>query len=83
MYPYDGSGAREIVNCPRRYCQAMSRSVEGDWVLDEAEVLLDMDGRRERLELVVAGLQSGGIQSAGHATARDRIEKRIQDRRTR
>jgi hypothetical protein len=45
----------------------MSRSVEGDWVLDEA--LLDMDGRRERLELAV--------------TARERIEKRIRDRRTR
>jgi hypothetical protein len=28
----------------------MSRSVEGDWVLGEAEALLDMDGRRERLE---------------------------------
>ena len=37
----------------------MSRSVEDDWVLDEAEALLDMDGRRERLELAVAGLQSG------------------------
>jgi hypothetical protein len=36
----------------------MSRSVEDDWVLDEAEALMDMDGRRERLELVVAGLQS-------------------------
>jgi hypothetical protein len=48
----------------------MSRSVEGDWVLDEAEVLLDMDGRRERLELVVAGLQSGKVQPVGHATAR-------------
>jgi hypothetical protein len=59
----------------------MSRSVEGDWVLDEAEVLLDMDGR-ERLELVVADLQSGEIQPVGHATARDRIEKRIRDCRT-
>jgi hypothetical protein len=61
----------------------MSRSAEGDWVLDEAEALLDMDGRRERLELAVAGLQSGRIQPADHATARDRIEKRIRDRRTR
>jgi hypothetical protein len=61
----------------------MSRSVEGDWVLDEAEALLDVDGRLERLELVVADLQSGKIQPAGHATARDRIEKRIRDRRTR
>ena len=60
----------------------MSRSVEDDWVLDEAEALLDMDGRRERLELVVAGLQSGKVQPADHAAARDRIEKRIRDRRT-
>jgi hypothetical protein len=37
----------------------MSRSVEDDWVLGEAEALLDMDGRRERLEQVVAGLQIG------------------------
>ena len=58
----------------------MSQSVEDDWVLDEAEALLDMDGRRERLELVVAGLQDGKIQPAGHATARDRIERRIRDR---
>ena len=42
-----------------------------------------MDGRRERLELVVVGLQSGEIQPVGHATARDRIEKRIRDCRTR
>ena len=62
----------------------MSRSAEDDdWVLDEAEALLDMDGRRERLELVVAGLQSGKVQPAGHATARDRLEYRIRDRRTR
>ena len=61
----------------------MSRSAEGDWVLGEAEALLDMDGRRERLELAVAGLQSGKIQPVGHATAHDRVEKRIRDRRTR
>jgi hypothetical protein len=61
----------------------MSQSVEDDWVLDEAEALLDMDGRRERLELVVADLQSGKIQPVDHATARDRIEKRIRDRRIR
>jgi hypothetical protein len=61
----------------------MSRSVEDDWVLDEAEALLDMDRRRERLELVVVGLQSDEIQPVGHATARDRIEKRIRDCRTR
>jgi hypothetical protein len=42
-----------------------------------------MDGRRERLELVVATLRSGRIQPVGHATARERIEKRIRDRRTR
>jgi hypothetical protein len=61
----------------------MSQPVEDDWVLDEAEALLDMDGRRERLELVVADLQSGKIQPVEHATARDRIEKRTRDRRTR
>ena len=61
----------------------MSRSVEDDWVLDEAEALLDMDGRRERLELVVADLQSGKIQAVGQRSARDRIEKRIRDRHTR
>jgi hypothetical protein len=61
----------------------MSRSIEGDWVLDEAEALLDMDGRWKRLELVVADLQSGKVQPVDHATARDRIEKRIRDRRTR
>jgi hypothetical protein len=42
-----------------------------------------MDGRRERLELVVADLQNGETQPVDHATARDRIEKRIRDRRTR
>ena len=61
----------------------MSRSVEDDWVLDEGEALLDMDGRRERLELVVAGLQSGKIQPVDPATARDRIEERLRGRRTR
>jgi hypothetical protein len=66
-----------------RYPQVMSRSAEGDWVLDEAGALLDMDGRWERLELAVAGLQSGEIQPVGHATAGDRIEKRIRDRHTR
>jgi hypothetical protein len=61
----------------------MSRSAGDDWALDEAEALLDMDGRRERLERAAADLQSGKVQPAGHATARDRIEKRIRDRRTR
>ena len=60
----------------------MSQPVQDDWVLDEAEALLDMDGRRERLELVVADLQNGEIQPVDHATARDRIEKRIRGRRT-
>ena len=61
----------------------MSQPVEDDWVLDEAEGLLDMDGRRERLEQVVADLQSGKVQPVDQATARDRIEQRIRDRRTR
>ena len=60
----------------------MSQSAEDDWVLDEAEAMLDMDGRWERLELVVADLQSGKIQPVDHATARDRIQKRIRGRRT-
>jgi hypothetical protein len=59
----------------------MSRSAEDDWVLAEAEALLDMDGRRERLEQVVAGLSTGRIPPVAHATARERIEKRIRDRR--
>jgi hypothetical protein len=61
----------------------MSQPIEDDWVLDEAEALLDMDGRRERLEQVVADLHSGTVQPVDHAIARGRIEKRIQDRRTR
>ena len=61
----------------------MSQPIQDDWVLDEAEALLDMDGWRERLELVVADLQSGKVQPVDHATARHRIEKRIRDRRTR
>jgi hypothetical protein len=56
--------------------------MEDDWILDEAEALLVMDGRRERLERVVADLHSGKVQPVGHATAHDRIEKRIRDRRT-
>jgi hypothetical protein len=61
----------------------MSQPVEDDWVLDEAEALLDMDGRRERLDRVVADLQSGKVHPVDHAAARDRIEKRTRDRRTR
>ena len=60
----------------------MSRSAEDDWVLDEAEALLDTDGRRERLERAAADLQSGKVQPVGHATALGRIEKRPRDRRT-
>jgi hypothetical protein len=59
------------------------QSVEDDWGLDEAEALLDMDGRRERLERVAADLQSGKVQPVDHAIARDRIEKHIRDRCTR
>ena len=61
----------------------MSQPIEDDWVLDEAEALLDMDGRREHLEQVVTGLQSGKIQPVDHAAARKRIEKHIRDHRTR
>jgi hypothetical protein len=56
---------------------------QDDWVLDEAEALLDMDGRRERLERVVADLQSGQAEPVDNAAARARIEQRIRDRRTR
>ena len=61
----------------------MSQPVQDDWVLDEAEALLDMDGRRERLDLVVADLHSGKVTPVDQAAARDRIEQRIRDRRTR
>lgn len=62
----------------------MSQSIEDDaWVLNEAEALLDIDGRREHLEEVVADLRSGKVQPVDHVTARSRIEKRIRDRRTR
>jgi hypothetical protein len=61
----------------------MSQPIEGDWVLDEAEALLGMDGRRERLEEVVADLESGEVELVDHLTARARIERRIRDRRTR
>jgi hypothetical protein len=61
----------------------MSQPVQDDWVLDEAEALLDTDGRRERLDLVVADLQSGRVTPVDQAIARDRIEQRIRDRHTR
>jgi len=59
----------------------MSQPIADDsWVLDEAEALLDTDGLRERLALIVVGLESGEIQPVDHATARARVEQRIQDR---
>ena len=61
----------------------MSQPVHDDWVLDEAEALLDMDGRREHLDLVVADLQSGKVTPVDQVSARDRIEQRIRDRRPR
>ena len=61
----------------------MSQPVHDDWVLDEAEALLDMDGRRERLDLVVADLHSGKVTPVDQAAARDRIEQRIRDCRPR
>ena len=61
----------------------MSQPVHDDWVLDEAEALLDVDGRRERLDLVVADLQSGKVTPVDQVSARDRIEQRIRDRRPR
>lgn len=42
---------------------------QDDWVLDKAEALLDMDERRERLERVVADLQSGKVEPVDNATA--------------
>lgn len=45
-----------------------------DSMKDEAEILLDIDGRRERLEQVVRDLQSGKIRPIDHATARERIK---------
>ena len=61
----------------------MSQPVQDDWVLDEAEALLDMDGRRERLDLAVAGLQNGTVTPVGQAAARARIEECIRDHRAR
>lgn len=58
----------------------MSQPVEEEWVLDEAEALLDTDGRRERLDEVVAGLESGQIQPVDQVTARARIEACISGR---
>jgi hypothetical protein len=60
----------------------MSPPIEDDWVLDEAEDLLNADGRRERLELVAADLQTGVVQPVTHVAAREQVEKRIGDSRT-
>jgi hypothetical protein len=60
----------------------MFRSAGEDWVLDEAEDLLDMDGRRGCLEEIAAGLQRGEIRPVDHVTARDQVHKRIRNRRT-
>lgn len=45
----------------------------------EAEALLDTGGLRERLAQATDDLRSGRTVSIDHATARDRIEKRIQE----
>jgi hypothetical protein len=55
----------------------MPQPMEDEWVLNEAEALLDTDGRRERLEDLVASLQSGQVQPVDQVTARARIEARI------
>jgi hypothetical protein len=55
----------------------MSRPAADDWVLNEAEALLDTDGRRERLEQVAARLQNGEVLPVGHMTARSRIRQRL------
>lgn len=58
----------------------MSRPEADNWVLDEAEALLETDGRRERLEQVVARLQSAEVLPVDHVTARSRIQQRIDAR---
>lgn len=60
---------------------AMPQPAEDEWVLNEAEALLDTDGRRERLDEVVADLQSGQIRPVDQVTARARIEARIASNR--
>jgi hypothetical protein len=59
----------------------VSRSAEDDWVLGEAEALLDVDGRRVRLKEVIDGLQSGEIRPVDHLTARERIAKPTRNHR--
>jgi predicted nucleic acid-binding protein len=58
----------------------MSRPAADDWALGEAEALLDTDGRRERLEQVVARLQNGEVLPVDHMTARSRIRQRLDAR---
>lgn len=55
----------------------MSGPAADHWVLNEAEALLDADGRRERLEQVVARLQNGEVLPVDHMTARSRIRRRL------
>jgi len=43
----------------------------------EAEALLDMDGRRERLRSAMDAWRAGTLQTIDAPTARDRIEARI------
>ena len=47
-------------------------------VQEEAEALLDMDGRRERLRAAMDELHAGTIETVDAATARARIEARIE-----
>lgn len=62
----------------------MSQPIADDqWVLDEAEALLEMDGLREKLEVIAADLQSGKVQAVDHKTARAQVEQVIRRRRTR
>jgi hypothetical protein len=58
-------------HCPA--CGEIRRQVEDR--AEEAEILLSMNGREERLDRVVADLRSGKIQPVDHAVARARIEK--------
>jgi hypothetical protein len=53
-------------------------SEHDDWVLDEAEALLDATpGLREDLRAAMDELHAGTLQDADAATARARIEARI------
>jgi hypothetical protein len=62
----------------------MSQPIADDqWVLDEAEALLERDGLREKLEVIAADIQSGKAQLVDHKTARAQVEQVIRQRRTR